>query len=51
MVLKIYNTLTRKKEDFETVNPERVGVYVCGVKEVLHKWWRSNIKNTVSCIT
>ena len=31
MGLKIYNTLTRKKEDFETINPERVGMYVCGV--------------------
>ncbi len=31
MGLKIYNTLTRKKEDFETIKPGRVGMYVCGV--------------------
>ncbi|MBI5251675.1 MAG: cysteine--tRNA ligase, partial [Desulfomonile tiedjei] len=31
MGLKIYNTLTRKKESFETVVPRRVGMYVCGV--------------------
>ncbi|MDR0222256.1 MAG: cysteine--tRNA ligase [Oscillospiraceae bacterium] len=26
----IYNTLTRRKEEFVTVNPGRVGVYACG---------------------
>ncbi len=26
----IYNTLTRKREKFETINPGRVGLYVCG---------------------
>jgi cysteinyl-tRNA synthetase len=31
MPLKIYNTLTRKKEDFEAVQPGKVGMYVCGV--------------------
>jgi cysteinyl-tRNA synthetase len=31
MGLKVYNTLTRKKEDFETINPGRVSMYVCGV--------------------
>ena len=30
MALKIYNTLTRKKEIFETVTPGRVLIYVCG---------------------
>ena len=30
MSLKIYNTLTRKKEDFETLEPGRVRMYVCG---------------------
>ncbi len=28
--LKIYNTLTRKKETFEPLNPPFVGMYVCG---------------------
>ena len=28
--LKIYNTLTRKKELFEPLNPPHVGMYVCG---------------------
>ncbi len=31
MGLKIYNTLTRKKEPFVPVNPGKVGMYVCGV--------------------
>jgi len=28
--LQIYNTLTRKKENFEPLNPPHVGMYVCG---------------------
>lgn len=28
--LQIYNTLTRKKEKFEPLNPPHVGMYVCG---------------------
>ena len=28
--LKIYNSLSQKKEDFKTVNPSKVGIYVCG---------------------
>ncbi len=28
--LQIYNTLSRKKEDFEPINPPFVGMYVCG---------------------
>ena len=31
MGLKIYNTLTRKKEFFEPVHQGKVGMYVCGV--------------------
>ena len=30
MALRVYNTLTREKEDFQTVVPGRVGVYLCG---------------------
>ena len=30
MTLKIYNTLTRKKEPFETLQPDQVSMYVCG---------------------
>jgi cysteinyl-tRNA synthetase len=30
MALRVYNTLTREKEDFQTVQPGRVGMYVCG---------------------
>jgi cysteinyl-tRNA synthetase len=30
MALRVYNTLTRQKEQFETVNPNRVTMYVCG---------------------
>ncbi|MBI1981911.1 MAG: cysteine--tRNA ligase, partial [Methylocystis sp.] len=28
--LKIYNTLTRKKEEFRPINPAHVRMYVCG---------------------
>src|SRR6476469_2897352 len=30
MPLRVYNTLTRQKEDFQTVVPGKVGMYVCG---------------------
>ncbi|QJA05710.1 cysteine--tRNA ligase [Thermosulfurimonas marina] len=30
-VFRIYNTLTRRKEDFEPLNPPRVTMYVCGI--------------------
>ena len=30
-MLRLYNTLTRKKEDFETLEPNLVKMYVCGV--------------------
>ena len=29
-MLTIYNTLTRKKEEFKSINPGHVGMYVCG---------------------
>ncbi|RKD33812.1 cysteine--tRNA ligase [Thermohalobacter berrensis] len=28
--MKLYNTLTKKKEEFKPINPERVTMYVCG---------------------
>ncbi|HEY3876087.1 MAG TPA: cysteine--tRNA ligase [Candidatus Kapabacteria bacterium] len=30
MPLQIYNTLSRRKEIFESVHPDRIGVYFCG---------------------
>lgn len=30
MALRVYNTLTRQKEDFHTVEPDKVRMYVCG---------------------
>jgi cysteinyl-tRNA synthetase len=30
MSLRVYNTLTRQKEPFQTVQPGKVGMYVCG---------------------
>jgi cysteinyl-tRNA synthetase len=30
MTLRVYNTLTRQKEPFQTVQPGKVGMYVCG---------------------
>lgn len=30
MPLKLYNTLTRKKEEFKSIIPNHVGLYVCG---------------------
>src|SRR5436190_10126918 len=30
MALRVYNTLTRQKEPFQTVQPKKVGMYVCG---------------------
>ena len=30
-MLKIYNTLSKQKEDFHPINPEKVGIYVCGM--------------------
>ncbi|HXD11688.1 MAG TPA: cysteine--tRNA ligase [Anaerolineales bacterium] len=30
-MIRLYNTLTRKKEDFETLEPNTVKLYVCGV--------------------
>jgi len=30
MALKLYNTLTRKKEEFEPIKKDHVGIYTCG---------------------
>jgi cysteinyl-tRNA synthetase len=30
MALRIYNTLSRQKEDFQTIDPDKVTMYVCG---------------------
>lgn len=30
MALRVYNTLTRQKEEFQTVVPGKVGMYLCG---------------------
>ncbi len=30
-MLKIYNTLSKKKEEFKPIVPNQVGIYVCGV--------------------
>src|ERR671927_716994 len=30
MALRVYNTLTRQKEEFKTVRPGKVGMYLCG---------------------
>lgn len=30
-MLKIYNTLSKQKEDFHPINPNKVGMYVCGM--------------------
>lgn len=31
MGLKVYNTLSRQKEEFQPLNPPKVGMYVCGI--------------------
>ncbi|MEM9389416.1 MAG: cysteine--tRNA ligase [Bacteroidota bacterium] len=28
--VKLYNTLTKKKEEFKSIHPDKVGMYVCG---------------------
>ena len=31
LMLKIYNTLSKQKEEFKPINPEKVRMYVCGM--------------------
>jgi len=40
-MLKLYNTLTRKKEDFKPLNDKRVGIYTCGPTV----YWYAHIGN------
>ena len=35
-MLKVYNTMTRKKEEFVPQEPGKVGMYVCGVTPYNH---------------
>lgn len=30
-MLKIYNTLSKRKQEFHPINPDKVGIYVCGM--------------------
>ena len=30
MALRVYNTLTHKKEPFEPIAPGKIGIYLCG---------------------
>ena len=30
-MLKIYNTLTNQKEEFSPIDPNSIGIYVCGM--------------------
>ncbi len=46
MALQIYNTLTRKKEPFETIEPGVVRMYVCGVTVYDH----AHIGHAMSCL-
>ena len=46
MTLKLYNTLTRKKEEFRPINPKEVGIYSCGPTV----YWYQHIGNLRSYI-
>ena len=36
MTLKVYNTMTRKKEEFIPMEPGKASIYVCGVTPYNH---------------
>lgn len=36
MTIKVYNTLTKQKEDFVPIHPGKAGMYVCGVTPYNH---------------
>ncbi len=44
--MKLYNTLTRKKETFKSIKPRRVGLYACGPTV----YWYAHIGNLRSYI-
>jgi len=46
MVLKLYNTLTRKKETFKSIKPKQVGMYSCGPTV----YWYQHIGNLRSYV-
>ena len=31
MTLKLYNTMTRRKEEFKPLEPGKIGIYACGI--------------------
>ena len=37
--LTLYNTLDRRKETFEPINPPHVGMYVCGPTYMAIRIW------------
>ena len=45
--LHVYNTLTRKKEKFEAINPPYVGLYVCG-PTLYNKAHLGNLRSFIS---
>jgi len=36
MAIQVYNTLSKKKEDFVPIQEGKVGIYVCGVTPYNH---------------
>jgi cysteinyl-tRNA synthetase len=46
MSIKLYNTLTRKKEDFEPIHKGKVGIYACGPTV----YWFAHIGNLRSFV-
>ena len=36
MTMRVYNTLTRQEEPFETIEPGKVRMYVCGLDGLRH---------------
>lgn len=33
-MLKVYNTMTRRKEEFKPLKPGEVSIYCCGVTQI-----------------
>ena len=36
MAIRVYNTLTKQKEEFVPINPGKANIYVCGVTPYNH---------------